>query len=86
MFPSGFMYCRHWPGLWRISVTGSKSGKRAATSMIVIDARQLDLQLPDENVGDVLVDVANVAIGAEQRNGRRDEKANKGDGHNSQRQ
>ena len=50
------------------------------------DARQLDLQLADEDVGDMLVELAYFAIGAEQREGRRDHKADKRDCHNSQRQ
>ena len=51
-----------------------------------VDAKQLHLQLPDDDVGDIFIDSSNIAIASEQRERRRDEKTNQGDGHNPQRQ
>jgi coenzyme PQQ precursor peptide PqqA len=46
----------------------------------------LKLQVPDENVGDMLVELTNVTKGPEQRQCCCDEKAKKCNGRNSQRQ
>jgi hypothetical protein len=44
------------------------------------------MQLPDENVSDMLVELANVAIGPEQCEGCCNKKTKKSNGYNSQRE
>ena len=84
--PSGSMYWMHWPALWTRSATGVPIGELPLQVDVRLDAKQLDLQLPDDDVGDVLIDLSSVAIGPEQRERRRNEKTGKGDGHDPQRQ
>ena len=51
-----------------------------------LDAEQLVLQQPDDDVGGILIDLSSVAIGPQQRQRRRNEETGKGDGHDPQRQ
>ena len=49
-----------------------------------IDAKELDLQLPDDDVGDILVGLSKLAIGPVQGKRRGNEKTDKRDGDNAQ--
>ena len=76
----------HWPATLDALRDRGPVGELPLQGGVRLDAEQLVLQQPDDDVGGILIDVSGVAKRPQQRQRRRNEKTGKGDGHDPQRQ